>query len=112
MIAMLAVDGDSSVDSQLARIGLDGAGRRWSVAPVQSGFRGPGWTWLDLAALLDTQEVRGSNPLRPTPGAPDIRSGASSLIRRSIGRLRSMASAASCRSEPVTCWYRRSIRRS
>src|SRR6056297_1234078 len=69
MIAMLAVDGDSSVDSQLARIGLDGAGRRWSVAPVQSGFRGPGWTWLDLASLVDTQEVRGSDPPRPTSEA-------------------------------------------
>src|SRR6056297_1391156 len=72
MMAMLAVDGDSSVDSQLVRTGLDGAGRRWSVAPGQNGFRGRGWTWLDLAPLVDTQEVRGSNPLRPTPVGPRL----------------------------------------
>jgi len=57
---------DSSFDSHLVRIGLDGAGRRWSIAPGQRGLRGPGWTVLDLASLVDTQEVAGSIPGRPT----------------------------------------------
>jgi hypothetical protein len=51
-------DPDSPFDSQLVRIGLDAAGRRWSVSPVQSGFRGPWWTVLDPASLVATQEVR------------------------------------------------------
>jgi hypothetical protein len=48
----------------------------------------------------------------PPHVAPGSQPGASSLTGRLTGMLRSIASAASCRSESVTFWYRRSIRTS
>jgi len=96
---MLAVAVDSPVDSQLVRIGLDGAGARWSIAPGQGRFRGPWWMVLDAVALLDMQEVRGSNPLRPTPVAPRILPVAVVLTGRIDRRRGSFASAASSRGQ-------------
>ncbi len=46
---------------------------------VRRGFPGSWWTPVDGPALLDTQEARGSNPLRPTPAAPSVRLGAAVL---------------------------------
>jgi hypothetical protein len=69
-------DPDGPVDSQLVRIGLDVAGPWWSIASGQGRFfRGQGWTGLDPTALLDTQEVAGSKPLRPTFYGPRISAG-------------------------------------
>ena len=79
---MLAAAVDSAVDSQLGRIRLDGAAPRWSIAPGQSGFRGPGWTVLEPVALVDTQDARGSDPLRPTLEVPSFRLGTLALAAR------------------------------
>ncbi len=42
---------------------------------------------LDPVALLDTQVVRGSAPLRPTPVTPRFRLGATALTARSDSHL-------------------------
>jgi len=67
----------------------DGPGCGWWTrdddgvsSQVRQGFPGSWWTPVDGFALLDTQEVRGSNPLRPTPVAPSSRLGAAALTAR------------------------------
>ena len=67
---------DSSFDSKSPWTGRNAPGPRWSVFAGQTRIFGHRRTSLNCPVVVDTQEVAGSTPARPTPLGPRIRSGA------------------------------------